>query len=61
MAIVDETQAEAGEVQDVRPMWEHLTPVLLKSLRPQQIGRTPSALTQQQGRVDDQPSLTEAA
>ena len=40
MAIVDETQAEAG-VQDVRLMREHLTAELLKSLGPKQIGRTP--------------------
>lgn len=43
MAVVGDAQ-EAGEVESIKPMWEYLTPELLKSLGAEQIGRTPKAV-----------------
>jgi hypothetical protein len=42
MAVLEDAK-EAGEVESIKPMWEYLTPDLLKSLGPEQIGRTPKA------------------
>ena len=46
MAIVEEVQEAVGLAENIGPMWEYLTPELLKSLGPQQIGRTPKAETE---------------